>query len=101
MSKKIHDDWRLEPHVCRSCMGRIASRPIGDDEDGQRLYQCTNCGLEAVGNRASVLCACGLKLNRGGGKLVSAGLQCHSNRNPSLQFPSLFVASVSGEQPSK
>lgn len=96
MSKDTHL-WSLEQHCCRVCFGRIVSREI--DEDGKRLYQCSNCGLSAKGHKASVLCACGTKLNRGSGKLVDAGLRCHPNKAISPAFPSLIVCSHGGAQP--
>lgn len=93
--------WRLEPHVCRVCFGRIASRPADGDEDtDRRVYSCTNCGAEAEGNRASVVCACGTKIRSGAskGRLIDAGLRCHENRARSMEFPSLYVASHAGAQ---
>lgn len=94
--------WSLEPHVCRACFGRIASRPADGDEDSHsRVYQCTNCGLEAEGAKASVVCACGTKVRKGGkasASFVDAGLRCHANQEPSPAFPSQFVASYAGAQ---
>lgn len=94
--------WRLEPHVCRACFSRIASRPAdGDEDDAGRVYQCTNCGLEAEGTKPSVLCACGTKLRKGGkssAALVDAGLRCHANQDVRPDFPSLYVASYGGAQ---
>lgn len=93
---------RLEPHVCRVCFGRIASFPAADG-DG-RTYQCTNCGLEAQGHKASVVCACGIKLHKrkGDGRsaatLQDAGVRCHENRRVSPEFPALYVASFGGAQ---
>lgn len=83
--------WALEPHVCRHCFGRLASTDAGE---GRRLYQCTNCGAEAVGLSPDVLCSCGLKLRHHGpgGGLVGAGLRCQPNPSPTPEFPSLFVA---------
>lgn len=95
---RVLDEWRLEPHCCRSCFGRIASKAL-DDEDDKRLYQCTHCGLEAEGHKAAVLCACGTKLPKGKGKTVSAGLQCHENKARSIEFPAVIVASFAGAQP--
>ena len=91
------DGWRLEPHVCRSCFSRLVSKPA-DDDDHHRLYHCPNCGLEAEGTRASVLCACGTKIRRGKGSFADAGLRCHANSNPTPDFPHLFVATVGGAQ---
>lgn len=96
MSRRT-EEWRLEPHVCRSCFSRVASREL--DEDGKRLYQCTNCGLEAEGHKPSALCACGAKIRKGKGASVSAGLQCHENKARSPEFPARYVASFAGAQP--
>ena len=86
--------WRLEPHICRVCFSRLVSQPAA----GGRRYQCTNCGQEAVGHDASVLCCCGLKIRRAthqhtsGHRLVDAGVRCALNPDPRPDFPSLFVA---------
>lgn len=61
-------------------------------------YQCTNCGLEAVGHDASVLCCCGMKVRKAtrahtsGTMLVDAGIRCMKNPEPTPDFPSLYVA---------
>jgi len=94
---KAREEWRLEPHVCRACFGRIASKPVDDDD--RRLYQCTHCGLEAEGHKASVLCACGTKIRKGKSAHVDAGLRCHENKAKSVEFPALYVASINGVQP--
>lgn len=95
---RMRDEWRLEAHCCRVCMGRIASRQSDTDED-KRLYQCTNCGLEAEGHKPSVLCACGMKIRKGkGGHMVSAGLQCHENHARGPEFPAVYVVSLGGVQ---
>ena len=91
--------WRLEPHVCRVCFSRIASRVIEGDAEDRREYVCTGCGLEAAGHRASVLCACGTKVKKGKTSYADAGLRCHENRARSPEFPALYVASVNGAQP--
>lgn len=94
------DTWRLEPHVCRQCFARVASQRTDDG----RLYQCTNCGLEAVSAKPSAICACGLKLKRwksdgsSAQALVDAGVRCHENRNRTPEFPSLYTASYGGVQ---
>lgn len=97
MSRK-QEVWHLEDHVCRACHGRLVSREI--DEDGKRLYRCTNCELEAEGHKPSVLCACGMKIRKGkSGHFADLGLRCHRNASPSPSFPSAVVASVGGVQP--
>lgn len=90
--------WTLEPHVCRGCFSRIVSRPAGYN----RVYQCTNCGAEAVGASPDVLCSCGIKIRRptkgakSGQTLVDAGVRCAPNPDPRPGFESLFVALESG-----
>lgn len=99
-----NESWRLEPHVCRSCFSRIASHRT--DTPGERLYQCTNCGIEAVGHKASVVCGCGIKLrkHKGDGRsadaFADAGIRCHENQKCSPEFPSLYVCSFGGAQSS-
>lgn len=90
-------EWHLEPHVCRCCFSRIVSRPA-DDDDHRRVYHCPNCGMEAEGSRASVLCACGMKVRKGKGSFVDAGVRCHLNADRSPGFPQLYVATVGGAQ---
>ena len=93
--------WRLEPHICRACFSRLVSQPT---QDGRR-YQCTNCGQEAHGHDASVLCCCGLKIRRAthlhksGQRLVDAGIRCQPNPEPRPEFPSLYVAMESASAP--
>ena len=92
-------EWRLEPHVCRTCFARIASTPHADG----RLYQCTNCGLEAVSGKVSSVCACGLKMRKGGkhgttGAMVDLGIRCHLNSARSAEFPALYTASYAAAQ---
>lgn len=94
--------WRLEPHVCRSCFGRVASQRCGSP--GERFYQCTNCGIEGYGQKPDVVCSCGLKLrkHKGDGRSAStfadAGVRCHENHKRSPEFPSRYVASYAGAQ---
>lgn len=92
---QTQDSWRLEPHICRSCFSRLVSQDSGD---GSRRWQCTNCGIEALGAGAAVLCCCGLTIRRptkkhtSGHHLVDAGVRCSVNPNPRPDFPSLYVA---------
>ena len=63
-----------------------------------RLYECTNCGLQAAGRSSEVLCSCGLKIRkatRGGRSSVvlgDAGIRCRPNPEIRADFASLFVA---------
>lgn len=89
--------WTLEPHICRACFGRVASRP--GDAPGYRVYSCTNCGIEASAPKVSALCCCGTTLRkatpsgRSGNVLADAGIRCHLNPEPTPDFPSIYVAS--------
>ena len=89
--------WRLEPHVCKTCFGRIMSR--SGDEVGERVYRCSNCGAEAAGGGAAVLCCCGVTLRKParngakyGGEQVNAGIRCVANPSRSEILPGEFVA---------
>ncbi len=89
--------WRLEPHVCRTCFGRIMSRP--GERVGERVFRCSNCGTEASGSDAAVLCCCGVTMrkaarngSRHGGTQVNAGIRCITNPEPSPLLPGEIVA---------
>lgn len=79
----VKDDaalWRIEPHICSACFGRILSRPSSDGEG--RLYHCADCGLEREGAQARIICTCGMKLNA-----RTAGIHCGPNLKKSPEFP--------------
>lgn len=78
-------DWKIEPHCCRICFGRVASR---EKFDGKRLFRCTNCGVEREGVNASSICACGIKLKT----KIDAGIRCVVNGQPTPESPSEIVA---------
>jgi hypothetical protein len=84
--------WRLEPHVCRHCFGRLVSCATAGFDT--RLYQCSNCGQGATGRSPDVLCSCGTEIRRAdpAGAPLLLGLRCQPNPAPSPDFPSLFVA---------
>jgi hypothetical protein len=89
----IKDLYRIEPHVCVSCMGRILSRALPDLGGGgpsstMRLYRCAECGIEKAGQRASIICACGFKVS---GR-ANIGLRCEPNREKSSEFPAEIIA---------
>lgn len=86
----------MEPHICRHCFGRLASRPAGGD---LREFRCTNCEVITHSIRAEDACCCGLKIRkrngtgRSGGPMVDAGVRCIPNPDKSPAFPSAYVAS--------
>jgi hypothetical protein len=49
-------EWKLAPHVCRYCMGRLVCS--GD------TFKCSSCGVEAVGvkdGKPVAICGCGMR----------------------------------------
>lgn len=78
--------WKLTPHVCRACFGRILVR---ETFDHRKVYRCSNCGVEREGKDSRVICTCGLKLRNG----VDAGVRCEVNNEKSPEWPSEIVAS--------
>lgn len=83
--------WAIEDHVCRVCFGRILMR---ETFDRRRIYRCSNCGAEAEGRTAAVVCSCGIKLKTN----VDAGIRCQVHDTPTPEFPSQVVA-VQAEVP--
>lgn len=82
--------WRITPHACRNCFGRVLARPDGE---GERVYRCSNCGLERPGRKTDVICGCGISLK--GGK--NAGLRCIVQAKPTPECPAqVVVEEVSG-----
>lgn len=98
IANELHSaiDWRLEPHVCRHCFGRLVSRPLHGD---LREYQCTNCEATAQHTDATQACCCGIQIRkrngagRSGGPMVDAGIRCIPNPERSPAFPGAYVAS--------
>jgi hypothetical protein len=85
----MDDLWRLTPHACRVCLGRVLAR-VNQDGTQSGHVRCAECGLEADGGHKS-LCACGQR-NRGG---RDAGLRCAVNENRCLEMPQeIIVVSV-------
>lgn len=74
------DIWRLEPHCCRVCFGRILSR--AQSEPGARVFRCADCGIEKTATHASALCACGVRLNA-----RNAAIRCEPNERRTPEFP--------------
>lgn len=77
--------WRLEPHVCNRCYGRVLSRNV---DGGARIYRCAECGNSATGKTSQVICSCGMKL---GGK-KDMGIRCMRNENRRPEFMVEFCA---------
>lgn len=89
--------WRLEPHVCRKCFGRVLSRCA--DTVGVRVYRCSDCGHEVEADNPAEICCCGVKIRKSGrdgskhgGSLVDAGLRCIKNPARTNLLPSEVVA---------
>ena len=92
-----HDaNWRLEPHVCKACFGRLVSRQLLNDI---REYRCTSCETSTQHTDATVGCCCGIKIRkrntvgRAGGPMIDAGIRCIPNPEKNAAFPSAYVAS--------
>jgi len=85
------DSYRIEPHVCVSCMGRVLSRALPDLDGGApttRLYRCAECGIERVGQAPTIICACGFKVS---GR-ATIGLRCEPDPGKSSEFPAEIIA---------
>lgn len=82
-----HQDhfWTLMPHVSRCCYARVLAR---EDAGEVLVYRCSNCGLEAEGRDASVICACGSVLADGS----DARVRCQINEDPTPEYPGEIVA---------
>lgn len=78
-------DWKLTPHVCRACFGRILVR---ETFDRRKVFLCSNCGASREGHDSRVICCCGLKLRPG----IDMGVRCQENENRSPEWPGLIVA---------
>lgn len=83
--------WRLEPHCCIECFGRILSQPAATTGVGRQSltrYRCSECGAEKAGTSAAVVCACGFQFN---GR-HHLRLKCQPNANKSTFHPAEYVA---------
>jgi len=89
----VKDDFyfRLTPHCCRVCFGRVLAR---ETFDHKQVYRCSNCGIEKEGRSEAAICACGMKLKSG----VDAGIRCQAQEHPTPEFPSQVVAVQVGQQ---
>lgn len=87
--------WHLEPHICRACFGRLASRAL---PSGEQEFLCTNCMHLTLSDTHQDACCCGMKIRkrngtgRSGGPMVDAGVRCIVNPEKSPAYPSAYVA---------
>lgn len=84
--------WALTPHVSRCCYARVLARRSAGEE---LVYCCSNCGMEAEGRDASVICACGSVLTDGS----DAHVRCQINEDPTPEWPGEIVAVALGSTP--
>jgi hypothetical protein len=79
--------WKLEPHVCAACFGRVAGRLVNaKGEPTRREFRCTVCAATWSGS-VTAGCACGMKVgNR------DAGIRCVRNPNPRPELLAEFIA---------
>lgn len=77
--------WGITSHVCRVCFGRILFRTT---PGGQRVYRCSNCGVEREGDDEQVICTCGLKLKT----KVDAGIRCVPNDRKTTECLNEIIA---------
>ncbi len=52
-SRPAEDGWRLAPHVCRFCLGRVLERA--------GTFRCSDCGVLG-GTAPEDICGCGLQV---------------------------------------
>jgi hypothetical protein len=76
-----HDLWRLSPHVCRRCFGRVL--------EGDGVFRCSVCGAVAAG-KVELMCACGLTVAQPSGNRVRA-FRCITNPAPCPASPAEVV----------
>jgi len=83
--------WRMTPHACRVCFGRVLARRVGDCDE--QIFRCASCGNEGHGDTPAVVCACGFKLE--GTK--DMGVRCHVNPERTPDSIDEIVATVMDE----
>lgn len=77
--------WELTDHCCRICFGRVLKRTTFDR---RKIYRCSNCETEVVGDSSQCLCCCGIKLRTN----KDAGIRCIVNPSRTPENPSYIVA---------
>lgn len=83
------DTWTIEDHVCRLCLGRIASR-VGTNT---RIFLCCDCGHTEEGSSRTAgrihptFCACSMRYGP-----RDAGVRCVVNDEQTPELPQRIVA---------
>jgi hypothetical protein len=72
------DQWKIVPHACRQCFGRVLVRAA---EHGQPIARCSDCGFTAAGDHLAI-CACGALPAR-----TKVRLTCVRNERPTPEAP--------------
>ena len=85
MTKDAPLEWVITQHCCRICYARVLVRTTFDH---RKIHRCSNCGVEMEGERPSVICACGIKLNHN----RDAGVRCVVNTQRTHENPAEIVA---------
>ena len=81
--------YYLADHVCKTCFSRVVVNVLFDR---RRVYRCTGCGAEVVGESEAALCACGIRLKDG----RDAGIRCRRNEERTPENPFEIVAEQVG-----
>lgn len=79
--------WKVEPHICAACFGRVLAKTV---EGGAREFRCSNCDATWTG-QAKDGCCCGMKVgNR------DAGIRCVENPSRPPELLSQIIAKEVG-----
>lgn len=81
--------WVLSPHICRICFARVLTRTTFDRH---KVYKCSNCETEIVGDGPQCLCCCGIKLRTN----KDAGIRCVVNQSRTPENPAVIIAEQVG-----
>ena len=88
--------YRVIPHACRACGGRLL-RAEREDKEALVRYRCANCGIHQdapaenrYGHR--LLCFCGAKPPGG----VKLALRCVANPQQRLEAPDQIIVTAVG-----
>ncbi len=82
------EGWRLVPHVCRGCLGRLLERA--------GVFRCAVCAAEAEGG-PDAICGCGISVE---GAPAPVGFRCEPNTARTPENPAEFVIAFGADGPS-